>query len=114
LPAMQRLLLDRRGIPTGEQERFAGFNAELGDNSFDDGFALTGERTTFSVAGANCKISVELLAGYQYAQVFAPKDKDFIALEPMTAPTSALTSGRGLRFVQPGGRFRAVFRIGVD
>jgi aldose 1-epimerase len=41
LPAMQRLLLDRRGIPTGEEERFAGFNAELGDNSFDDGFALT-------------------------------------------------------------------------
>jgi aldose 1-epimerase len=113
LPAMQRLLLDRRGIPTGEQERFAGFNAELGDNSFDDGFALTGERTTFSVAGANCKISVELLAGYQYAQVFTPKDKDFIALEPMTAPTSALTSGRGLRFVAPGQRFQAVFRIGV-
>ena len=72
------------------------------------------ERTTFSVAGANYKISVELLAGYQYAQVFAPKDKDYIALEPMTAPTSALTSGRGLRFVPPGERFRAVFRIRID
>ena len=113
LPAMQRLLLDRRGIPTGEQERFAGFNVELGDNSFDDGFALTEEHATFSVTGANCKISVELLAGYQYAQIFAPKDKDFIALEPMTAPTSALTTGRGLRFVAPGERFQAVFRIGV-
>ena len=114
LPAMRKLLLDRRGIPTGEEERFAGFNDELGDNSFDDGFALTEERTTFSVAGANYKIRVELLAGYQYAQVFAPKDKDFIALEPMTAPTSALTSGRGLRLVAPGERFRAAFRIRID
>jgi aldose 1-epimerase len=114
LPAMRKLLLDGRGIPTGEEKRFSGFNDALGDNSFDDGFALIEERTTFSVVGANYKISVELLAGYRYAQVFAPKDKDFIALEPMTAPTSALTSGRGLRFVQPGGRFRAVFRIGVD
>ena len=114
LPAMQRLLLDRRGIPTGEEERFAGFNAELGDNSFDDGFALTGEHTTFSVAGANCKIIVELLAGYQYAQVFAPKDKNFIALEPMTAPANALSTGRGLRFVPPNGRFRAVFRIHIE
>jgi len=114
LPAMRKLLLDRRGIPTGEEERFAGFNDELGDNSFDDGFALTEERTTFSVAGANYKIRVELLAGYQYAQVFAPKDKDFIALEPMTAPTSALASGRGLRFVPPGERFQAVFRIRID
>jgi galactose mutarotase-like enzyme len=57
---------------------------------------------------------MELLAGYGYAQVFAPKDKDYIALEPMTAPASALTSGRGLGFVPPGERFRAVFRIRVD
>ncbi len=114
LPAMRKLLLDRRGIPTGDEEPFAGFNAELGENSFDDGFALMEEQTTFSVAGATCKVSVELLAGYGYAQIFTPKDKDFIAFEPMTAPTSALTSGRGLRFVSPGERFRAVFRIRID
>src|SRR6266496_1029665 len=41
LPAMRKLLLDGRGIPTGDEERFGGFNAELGDNSSDDGFALT-------------------------------------------------------------------------
>src|SRR4029450_10004168 len=98
----------------GEEEHFAGFNDELGANSFDDSFSLTEERTTFSVAGAKYKIRVELLAGYQYAQVFAPKDKDFIALEPMTAPTSALASGRGLRFAAPGERFRAAFRIRID
>ncbi len=114
LPAMRKLVLDERGIPTGDEEPFAGFRAELGENSFDDGFALTEEQTIFSVAGATCKISVELLAGYRYAQVFAPKDKDFIALEPMTASTSALTSGRGLRFVPPGERFRAAFRIRID
>jgi aldose 1-epimerase len=114
LPAMRKLTLDERGIPTGDEEPFAGFNAKLGENNFDDGFALTDEQTTFSVAGATCKVSVELLAGYRHAQVFAPKDKDYIAIEPMIAPASALTNGRGLRFVQPGGRFRAVFRIGVD
>jgi aldose 1-epimerase len=114
LPAMRKLLLDRRGIPTGEEERFAGFNAKLGENNFDDGFALMEEQTTFSIAGATCKISVDLLENYRNAQVFAPNDKDFIAFEPMTAPSSALTSGRGLRFVPPGERFRAVFRIRID
>lgn len=114
LPAMRKLVLDERGIPTGDEEPFAGFKGELGENSFDDGFALMEEQTTFSVAAATCKISVELLAGYRYAQVFAPKDKDYIALEPMTAPTNALASGRGLWFVPPGKRFRAVFRIGID
>jgi aldose 1-epimerase len=114
LPAMRKLVLDGRGIPTGDEELFAGFDAELDENSFDDGFALIEEQTTFSVIGAMCKVSVELLAGYRYAQVFAPKDKDYIAIEPMTAPASALTSSRGLRFVPPGERFRAVFRIRIE
>jgi len=39
LPAMRKLVLDRRGIPTGDEEPFGGFNAELGESSFDDGFA---------------------------------------------------------------------------
>jgi aldose 1-epimerase len=108
---MRKLVLDGRGIPTSDEEPFGGFNAELGESSFDDGFALIEERTSFSVAGATCRISVDLLEGYRFAQVFAPKDKDYVALEPMTAPTSALTSGRGLRLVAPGERFRAVFRI---
>ena len=114
LPAMRKLVLDGRGIPTGVEEPFGGFNAELGENSFDDGFALIEERTSFSVAGPTCRISVDLLAGYRYAQVFAPKDKDYIALEPMTAPTSALASGHGLRLVAAGERFRAAFRIRID
>jgi aldose 1-epimerase len=114
LPAMRKLLLDGRGIPTGKEEPFGGFYAELGESSFDDGFALMDEQTAFSVTGTACQVSVELLAGYRYAQIFAPKDKDYIALEPMTAPASALTSGRGLRFVAPGERFRAVFRLHID
>jgi aldose 1-epimerase len=37
LPAMRKLLLDRCGVPTGDEEPFGGFNAELGEVSFDDG-----------------------------------------------------------------------------
>jgi aldose 1-epimerase len=114
LPAMRKLLLDPRGIPTGAEEPFAEFKAELGESSFDDGFALMEEQASFSVAGRGRRITMDFLTGYPYVQVYAPKDKDYIALEPMTAPTSALTSGRGLRIVQPGGQFRAVFRIGVE
>src|SRR3989454_193393 len=57
LPAMRKLVLDRRGIPTGDEEPFGGFNAELGESSFDDGFVLMEDQTTFSVAGAACRIS---------------------------------------------------------
>jgi aldose 1-epimerase len=114
LPEMRKLVLDARGIPNGDEESFAGFNGQVGENSFDDGFALPQERTSFSVAGAAYTVGVDFLEGYRYAQVFAPKDKDHIALEPMTAPTSALTSGHGLRLVDADEQFRAVFRILID
>jgi aldose 1-epimerase len=57
---------------------------------------------------------VQFLSGYRYAQVFAPRGRDFVAFEPMTAPTAALSSGRGLRLVEPGGEFRAGFEVRVD
>lgn len=114
LPAMQRLMLDARGIPTGAEASFDGLDAELGELAFDDGFALIAEQASFSVAGAGRRIMVDLLEGYSHAQVYAPKGNDYIALEPMTAPTSALTSGRGLRLAKAGEQFRAVFRIRVE
>jgi aldose 1-epimerase len=113
LPSMQRLILDRQGIPTGEAVSFGGYDDELDNIDFDDGYALPEDRASFSLIGAGRRISVDMLDGYRYAQVFAPKDKDYIALEPMTAPANALISGRDLGVVEGGGRFRATFRISV-
>jgi aldose 1-epimerase len=113
LPPMRRLVLDVRGIPTGEEESFEGFDGPLGGRSFDDGFALLDEQETLSVSGGGVKLTLELLEGYTHAQVYAPAGKSFIALEPMTAATNALISGEGLRLLVPGEAFTAAFRIGV-
>jgi aldose 1-epimerase len=112
-PAMRKIQLDPRGIPTKSTEDFGAFDSPLGDRSFDDGFAILGDSASFSLAGAGHTIEVSFLEGFTHAQIFAPKDKDFIALEPMTAPTNALVSGDGLRIVEPGHQFQASFRISV-
>ena len=114
LSAMRRLALDSRGIPTGEESRFAAFDAPLSDRAFDDGFALESEGARFAISAGGLRISVELVSGYTHAQVYAPPGKDFVAFEPMTAPTSALTSGRGLRLVLPGEELHTAFRIRVE
>jgi aldose 1-epimerase len=113
-PAMHRLLPDERGIPSGAEEPWNRFDAEIGGRSFDDGFALLDACPSFHLTGGGRRITLEFLAGYRYAQIFAPDAQEFVAIEPMTAPTSALTSGRGLRVVAPRERFLATFRVRVE
>jgi aldose 1-epimerase len=114
LPGMRRLELDGNGIPTGEEKAFGVFDDPLGDAAFDDGFALLSGAAAFTLAGGGRRVTVELLSGYPFAQVFAPKGKEFVALEPMTAPTSALTTGRSLPLAAPGESYTAAFRIRVE
>ena len=114
LPAMRRLQLDANGIPTGREEAAPAMDTPLADGSWDDGFALEAEAATLGITGGGLAISVDFLEGFGYAQVYAPPGKPFVALEPMTAPTSALTTGRGLRTVAPGDRYRTAFRIRIE
>jgi aldose 1-epimerase len=114
LPAMRKLLLDDRGIPTGEEEAFNRFDQPIGELNLDAGFRVLDESPKFSLSGGGRRITVEFLENYRYAQVYAPEDKSFVAIEPMTAPTSALTSGQGLQVVSAGTSFRATFRIRVS
>jgi aldose 1-epimerase len=114
LPPMQKLSLDARGIPTEDQHPFGPSDSLLGDKGFDDGFSLIGGAASLALSGAGRTTTVTFLGGFPFAQVFAPKGKEFIALEPMTAPTNALSSGQALRVLAQGSQFRASFRITVQ
>jgi galactose mutarotase-like enzyme len=113
LPAMRRLVLDELQIPTGDEEQYPGLAGRL-DRDYDDGFAGLPDRPRFALEGGGRRIEVEFLEGYPYAQVFAPPGQDYICFEPMTAPANALRSGNGLRIAEPGGSYRAAFRVAVS
>ena len=112
-PSMRRLVSDSRQIPTGAEEPFAALNEPLEDHQFDDGFALDGP-ARFVISGAARRIAVDFIDGYPYAQIYAPRTSEFIAIEPMTAPTDALISARGLRLAHPGRPFTSTFRVQVE
>ncbi len=111
MPALKQLELDAQQIPNGETTPFPAQSVVLGERDLDDGFALENAHAEFVVQGGERRFTTTFLEGFRFAQIFAPRGKDYIAIEPMTAPTNALVSGRGLRVIAPGEMFRATFRI---
>jgi aldose 1-epimerase len=113
LPERRHLLADERGVPTGAGEPQPAERFPLDGRTFDDGYDALREGAAFTLAGGGRRIVVRFERGYPVGQVFAPAGEPFICFEPMTAPTNALRSGDGLRWVEPGSEFTAVFSIAV-
>jgi aldose 1-epimerase len=114
LPALRRLELDARGLPTGRSSPQAAWSGALGDRVLDDAFAAARPGSAFGLAGGGRSITVRFGEGYAFAQLYAPADDDVVCFEPMTAPTNALITGDGLTVVGPGDAYRAAFSITVD
>jgi galactose mutarotase-like enzyme len=108
-PVAEHLLLDERGIPTGEREQAGDLDGPLGTRTFDDAF--TAPDGAFAVSGGGRRIEVAFERGYPYAQIFAPDNLDAVCFEPMTAPTDALRHAPDA--VAPGASFTAAFSVTV-
>jgi galactose mutarotase-like enzyme len=109
LPRRVRIELDEHGIPTGRRAEAPAEAAPIGERTLDDLFAL-GHGRTLAIEAGGRRLSVRYETSYRYAQVFAPAGKNFVCLEPMTAPTNALVTGECVD-VRPGVTFTARFRI---
>ena len=118
IPVARQVEVDDRMIPTGETIAIASgqLDGPLGDRTFDTGYdrLVDGPAPMFVVADDRRRIALTHVKGYPVSQVYAPERSQFICFEPMTAPVDALVSGVGLRWVQPGEQFEAVFSISVD
>jgi aldose 1-epimerase len=113
LPARTALALDDRGLPTGAATELAAEAFALGSRTYDDLFAVA-PGAQFSVSASGRRATVEMNAGYPYAQVFAPPDQAVICFEPMTAPVDALRTHDGLRSVPAGETASATFTLRVE
>jgi galactose mutarotase-like enzyme len=113
-PVHERLLLDDRGLPTGEREVTSIEPGPLGSRTYDDAFLAPSPGTAFALAGPDRRLELRMDSGYTFTQIYAPSDTEAVAIEPMTAPTNALlTAGPELTFVPPGETFGAAFSIQV-
>jgi aldose 1-epimerase len=114
LPAMQGIVLDDRLLPVGERTDLPAYDERLADLDFDHGFAFVTPSPSMSIAGNGRRVSVDFLKNFPFAQIYAPPGRDYISLEPMTAPADALRSHAHLPEVAPGARFAATWRLRVE
>ncbi|SPM29232.1 aldose 1-epimerase [Mycobacterium terramassiliense] len=111
-PPLRHVLLDDRGLPTGESEPRPAREEALGDKAFDDAYDEVADGVVFAVSGGGRRLEVHFERGYPAAQIFAPLAEEVVCFEPMTAPTDALRRG-GYRCARPGEPAFAVFSIRV-
>ena len=110
LPVRRQLLHDASMIPTGESAPFDPGTRPLGDTEWDDGFADLVPPGRFLLSAGEGEVSLALLRGYPFSQVYAPPGSDFVCFEPMTAPANALVrGGPELTAVAPGESYSAAF-----
>jgi galactose mutarotase-like enzyme len=114
LPARRHLHTDDNGIPTGETTEEPANRSRLDQTTYDDGYDDLAQPTTFALHAPGRSITATFDQGYPAAQVFAPPGQDLVAIEPMTAPTSALTTHRGLVLATRDEPYAARFTIRVD
>lgn len=127
LPAARRYPSDDRGMPgPGEPVGANGFDfrerRRIGDAVFDDAFsALTYDdegRAEAELLDPDSGRSVRLWvdASYRWLQVFSGEGqgdlrRQAVAVEPMTCPPNAFSSGVDLVVLEPGASHRAAFGI---
>ena len=102
LPARRHLVLDGRGLPTGDATDEPVWEGALADLAFDDAYDGLAPCSVFRVEGGGRRLTTTFEAGYPAGQVFAPREDSVICFEPMAAPTNALVTGQGLRLIAPG------------
>ena len=90
LPPRRHLAVDALGIPTGDVRPEPAEAAPIGSRTFDDGYALGRDRRLAIESEQGHSLEMRAGTNYPCAQVWVPSGRQFVALEPMTAPTNAL------------------------
>ena len=115
IPVAERMLLDRRLLPTGEREPVEVAPGAARRANLRRRVRRAARAAAVRPRRRRARDRGRVRRGFPFAQVYAPADDDVIAFEPMTAPTNALVAAvTSCRSCRPGDRYEASFSITVS
>ncbi|MCP4123830.1 MAG: aldose 1-epimerase [Bacteroidetes bacterium] len=122
LPQAEEMAIDQRKIPTGVFQSFTPFSKRqrIGEIQLDNGLRLQENGTVVTELyhkKTDVKLSVWQETGpskYNYLQVYIPKTRDAVAIEPMTCAANAFNNSYGLITLKPGEEFEAKFGVYLE
>jgi galactose mutarotase-like enzyme len=110
-PFTRRAALSELFVPTGDVAEVEPVSGPLGSTAYDDVFVDVRPSASVRVGGARHAVTVDYVAGYPVAVLYAPRTHDLVAVEPMTAPTDPFSGRWPVRSAEPGETVTAVFDL---
>jgi aldose 1-epimerase len=125
IPSTERVVVDKRMIPTGKMVEFKKFKElkQIGKQEFDTGFVLkrNGKNNIARVILYDKNQDLAIIPWqqigkekYNYLQLYIPKDRKSIAVEPMSCMTNAFNNKNGLIILKPKEMFDASYGVVIQ
>lgn len=107
-------------LPTGKSDlttRIVG-NGRADEHFLDHSFFDFKEKPMASITLPDRRIKIILEQGYDHIQIFNPKDRDFICLEPMLGPVNSFYGGgktnQPVHTLSSGATWKGVWRLEIE
>ena len=117
-PSLRKVALDHLGLPVREGGDLTmlgekTFDGPLGETAYDDLFIAPVDGWEVEIRRGSARISIAADEQWPMLQIYAPVDAGYACVEPMLAPTAALSDGRA-RIVPTGQSFSASFSLHAE
>lgn len=112
--SQERIETDKAMIPTGIQSHNFPNPLPLAQEEFDTGFILQTSEVAYKTPEYALKMQINQDMTKPYVQLYIPKHRQSIAIEPMTAATDCYNNGWGTRELLPQKSYAAIWKIEVS
>ncbi len=109
MKSQQKFSFDDKMIPVEIKHIKLERDLQIKDRKFDDCYILANNYVCFKTPNYAIKLSSS--SDKNFVQVFTPKERDLIAIEPITAPSNSFNNKLGIQVLYPDNVYHVSWRV---